>query len=159
MSGPPPKHPDERRRRNVPAGGEWQVAPGDSWEGEVVPDPPDGLTDASEEAWSIWFGSWMASFWQVDDLPTLRRLAKLYDECERLESGEWMSAIADTTGGTGRITRPAIPYGELRQLMDRFGLSPAARQKLRWLPPDGQAEATPAATATESRRYGHLTAV
>lgn len=158
MSGPPPKHPDERRRRNVPAGGEWQVAPGQSWSGEV-PEAPEGLTNESIEAWGIWFGSWMASFWQPEDLPALRRMVKLYDECERLEGAGWLEGV--DASAKGRVTRPAIPYGELRQLMDRFGLSPAARQRLRWLPPDGQAEQSgdPDPAATTSRRYGHLQAV
>lgn len=147
MSGPAPKKPDERRRRNVPAGGEWQPAPGSGWLHGDVPVPPDGLREAALETWGSWFSAWFSSFWSPDDLPMLRRLIRLYDECDRIEDGDWTEKV-----------RPAPPYAELRQLGDRFGLSPAARQKLRWLPPDDET-ASASKPAKKASRYKHLKAV
>lgn len=134
----PPKLPDERRRRNVPSAGEWTAAPGVGWQHGKTPACPPKLTKPAQDAWRLWLGSWMASFWQADDLPMLRRLVLLYDECER-----------------GEATVAA--QAEMRQLTDKFGLNPRARQQLRWLPPvEGEAAK---ATGKKSQRYGHLKAV
>jgi len=147
MPGPPPKDPSERRRRNLakPQRGEWVHAPGSGWRHGRKPRRPDGLTEASVKAWSVWLSSWPASFWEPHQVPLLRRLVRLHDQIERLE--DW--------DGDGKC--PPIPYAEFRQLADQFGVSPKGVQDRRWMPPkvDGD-EAKPAA---KPAAYGHLKAV
>ena len=134
MPGPAPKLPDERRRRNKPAAGEWVHAPGVGWRHGSVPKPPTGLLKASREAWSVWFAAWFASFWSPDDLPALRTVVRLYDAVER-----------------GELQRAP----ELRQQMDAFGVTPKGRQVLRWLPPLDDARGGSDASVGGGR-YGHL---
>src|SRR5439155_260809 len=49
--GPMPNPQAARRRRGSPQRGEWQSSPGVGWQQGPLPDPPDGLMAASEEAW------------------------------------------------------------------------------------------------------------
>jgi hypothetical protein len=56
----------------------------------------------------------MAARWLDADVPALRRLARMLDDYER-------------DGGTG------AHLAEIRQLEDRFGLTPAARTRLHWV--------------------------
>lgn len=138
MPGPAPKKPDERRRRNAPAGGEWKHAPGDGWLHGKVPAAPTSVGDRARAAWDIWFGSWPASFWSPLDLPQLEVMVDLLDKIHR-----------DAASSSERV--------EWRQLMDRFGLFPAAQQKLRWLPP--VVEEAPGRSTPKGGHYKGLRAV
>ena len=131
--GRAPKDPVARRRRNVPTRGEWQSSPGISWRDGALPQPPDGLTTASEAAWRVWMTSWIAANWTPADLPGLRLLIRLYD---RIERGEFQRA------------------SELRLWMDTYGLTPKGRQDRRWSPP----HETDFAGSREPKvdRYAHL---
>lgn len=114
MTGPPPKDPSQRRRRNAPERGDWQAAGAVGWQHGEVPEPPDGLLKASREAWSAWMGSWVGAHWTPLDLPGLRQLVRLYDQVER---GEFQRA------------------SELRLQMDTYGITPKGQQDRRWAPP------------------------
>jgi hypothetical protein len=81
-----------------------------------------------------------ASFWTPDDLPSLYRLVKIHDQIERAE-----------------VAGSPPPYGEYRQMIDRFGLSPSGRQRLRWLPPVDEPQ--PLTATKASTAYGHLQAI
>jgi hypothetical protein len=144
MPGPPPKPAEQRARRNTPAGGEWTHAPGSGWQHGEIPDPPDGLRDETKAEWRAWFSTWWSSFWTLDDLSMLRRMAKLLDECERIEAADWTEKI-----------RPSPPYGEFRQMTLQFGMTPKARQTLRWLPPQEK----PVEQDDEDEDWGHLRVV
>jgi hypothetical protein len=72
----------------------------------------------------------MAAAWLDVDRLTLERLAGLVDEAHR-----------------GVAT--AALLGEIRMLEDRFGLSPLARQRLRWQVGDVPVAAPPAALDAE----------
>lgn len=134
MPGPAPKRPEERRRRNQPAAGEWQPAPGEGWQHGPVPKPPTGLVKASRDAWETWMGSWWAAFWTPADLPGLYQLIRLYDRAWR---------EPDVVGF----------HSQLRQLMDTYGVTPKGRQDRRWKRP----EATPEQAKSKSGgTYGHL---
>ena len=137
MTGPAPKI--VRRRRNVPARGDWQAAPAVGWQHGPVPAPPDGLKDESLWAWQTWFAAWFASHWTPDDLPALRVLVKLYDEVER--------------GGVKAADR-----SELRQLMDNYGITPKGQQDRRWTRPKPEEEAAPSSPPRRSAagKYAHL---
>ena len=137
MPGPAPKEPQERRRRNEPAKGEWRYAEGIGWQHGRVPKCPDGLTAASKTAWKTWLNAWFASFWTPDDLPGLRQVIRLYDQIER---GEFQRA------------------GELRMQMNEYGISPKGQQDRRWKPPREDAPELPQSSRKGSH-YGHLKAV
>ena len=136
MSGPPPKSPEKRLRRNQPARGEWRAAEGVGWQHGPIPTAPDGLMDASIEAWTTWMAAWFAAHWGPEDLPGLLIVIHLYDQVER---GEFQRA------------------SELRLWMAGFGISPQGQQDRRWTPPQGPAkERKPVA---KSGRYDHLSLV
>ena len=136
MPGPAPK--PNRRRRNVPARGEWQPAPdATGWQHGEIPRPPSGLEDASIEAWDTWFKAWFASYWTPDDLPGLRQLIRLYDQVERNE-----------------FQRAA----ELRMEMDGYGITPRGQLVLRWTRPTGEeAPKSQSQNRQSGGRYAHLT--
>ena len=147
MPGPAPRGPGKTRRRNteiwtpLPAEGRREPAPklperqvldrdGDL---RSVPWQPSTL-----EWWTTVWASPMATQWSPADVPSLVRLAVLIDDC---------MVTADPRTGA-----------EIRQLEDRFGLSPQARLKLRWVigesaeaSAEASGDALPAAAADASR--------
>lgn len=134
MPGPIPK--EHRARRNEPARGDWQPAPGVGWQHGDVPKPPTGLTRASRDAWQAWFRSWFAAHWSPELLPGLRQVVRLYDQVER---GEYVRAA------------------ELRMAMDTYGMTPKGQAGLRWLAPKGDAPAADAEPTPSP--YAHLRVV
>jgi len=75
----------------------------------------------------------MATTWIEADVPALRRLAELVEKVNR-----------------GEVT--AMLLSEIRQLEDRFGLSPLARRRLEWELEHGrEAEHEKAAAAAAER--------
>jgi hypothetical protein len=126
--GPAPK--TARRRVNEPGRGDWQPVEGVGWQHGASPAVPDGLMEASREAWSTWMGAWFAAHWTPADLPGLRQLIRLYDQVER---GEFQRA------------------GELRLQMDTYGITPKGQQDRRWRPP---VEDKPAAPVKAINRRG-----
>lgn len=136
MSGPPPKV--NRRRRNVPAAGEWKPSPGAGWQHGAIPDAPDGLVAASRETWEAWFKGWWAANWTTDYLTQIRKAIQLYDATER--------------GDFKAIT-------ELRQWMDGIGVTFKGQQMLRWQPPKDAEAVVESAAPTPGGRFSHLRAV
>lgn len=132
----PPKDPTDRRRRNKSVRGEPASATAIGWQHGERPQPPDGLMQASADAWATWMGAWFASFWTPEDVPGLRQVIRLYDQVER---GEFQRA------------------SELRLQMDTYGITPKGQQDRRWKKPE-PAKTSEAKTSGASR-YGHLAAV
>lgn len=60
------------------------------------------------------------------DVPALLRLAMLVDD--QAHGVE----VVDPEGGVVVVPVPVTVLGEIRQLEDRFGLSPLARRRLQW---------------------------
>jgi hypothetical protein len=112
-----PKPAGARRRRNVPERGEWVATVAEGWQHGPVPDAPEGLMQASVDAWVTWFAAWFAAHWTPSDLPGLRQLVRLYDQVERSE-----------------FQRAA----ELRLQMDTYGITPKGQQDRRWSKPTEQ---------------------
>ena len=134
MAGRGPQPKAERVRRVEPVRGEAVVAVAQCWSHGEIPPAPDGLMPASLEAWTIWFGSWFASFWSPADLPGIRQMIRLYDQVER---GEFQRA------------------SELRLTMDTYGVTPKGQQDRRW-----KQAATAEASGTQgSGHYSHLRAI
>jgi hypothetical protein len=108
---PDPKPPSRRRRRN-PVPGEGQLPA----QGRTTPAPPLAKGFAwlewTREYWATIWASPMATRWTDYDVPALTRLAMLQQR-----------ALIDDD-------RKVL--GEVRQLEDRFGLSPRGRRLLGW---------------------------
>lgn len=112
---------DQRNTKNP-----WKFAEGEGWQHGRKPPPPSGLTDAGKKAWRTWLGAWWACFYTPDDLPGLELAVRIYD-----------AALA----GHVDVSK-AIP------LLDRYGITPEGRFKLRWArteqQPTGQGSGKPA---------------
>lgn len=130
---PPLKDPAQRRNRHKPLLGELAPAPGHGWQHGPVPDPPEGMTEATVTAWHAWLSGWSASFLTPGDVPALRVLAQLHDAVDR-----------------GELVRAT----ELRLWLDALGLSPKGALQLRRKPPEKPV--IPAATPAPGARFGHL---
>lgn len=131
MSGPLPK-PSGLQRRNAPKALASVTA--------LVPDvacppPPAGLLKATRDRWLAFWTSPVAKLVDTgSDLPALSRLFELVDDCTRYRTSIRQSPFLE--GSQGQVVRN--PYvrdlqaaqAELRQLEDRFGLSPRARLSL-----------------------------
>ena len=117
MPGPAPK--PNRRRRNVPARGEWQPAPPtEGWQHGEIPTPPENLRPQSVDAWTLWFGAWYAARWTPDMVPGLRLVILAYDH---VASGHDVKATDRTA---------------LHALMRAYGITPDGQAALRWARPD-----------------------
>lgn len=128
MPGPNPKPADRRQRRNRPALVSVPATPA------AAPPPPEGLLKASVAAWDALWASPVASTYLESDLPALARLFSLIDERTRISAGIGSERLV--AGSQGQ-PRPHPMYAvvtsldaEIRQLEDRFGLSPKARMQL-----------------------------
>jgi P27 family predicted phage terminase small subunit len=130
VSGPAPKPASERQRRNKRDVG--QLVPIES--ARIIPGPPPGLLALTKSAWEAFWTTPLAQLITDADLPALHRLFDLYDELDRI----WRAAKKHriVTGSQGQeVLNPLYRQadslrGEIRQLEDRFGLTPMARLKL-----------------------------
>lgn len=140
MPGPAPKV--TRRRRNLPARGEWQEAPPvEGWQHGDIPPPPDGLRADTQEAWQTWFGAWFAAHWTPDMLPGIRLVALAYDDVIR--------------GGVKAADRTA-----LHALMRAYGITPDGQLALRWQrPKDEVIPSQPQPSPDGASPYAHLKVV
>ena len=132
--GPAPK--EDKVNRVAPTRGDVRQAAAPCWVGDV-PEPPEGLMQASADAWAVWFGSWFAAFWTASDVPGIRQMIRLYDQVERGEFGR---------------------AGELRLQMDTYGVTPKGQQDRRWKPPP-ESVIPVAVVDGGARRYDKLRAV
>lgn len=90
-----------------------------------------GHTDKGLELWADWWATPMSTMWGPFDADALERLLLMYEQ-------SWAQ---------DPDLKPAA--GEIRQLEDRFGLTPSARARLGW-----QVEGVDI-PATEPDRLGH----
>jgi len=129
MPGPLPKPAHRRQRQNRPALVSMPTRP------SLTPEPPDGLLAASRAAWDALWQSPVAVTYLPSDLPALRRLFALTDERERaFRVARKAGRLSEGHKGQP-VLNPALRYvgdldAEIRQLEDRFGLTPRARMQL-----------------------------
>jgi P27 family predicted phage terminase small subunit len=132
--GPAPKDPEKRQRRN--AAKDLAVVSEAAVDVPEPPSPPAGLLKKTRERWADYWSSPVAKLADpVSDLPALERLFALYDDLERSNAAVKKSGHM-VTGSQGQaVLNPLLRHiqvtqGEVRQMEDRFGLSPRARLSL-----------------------------
>src|SRR4051812_14288629 len=103
-----PAEPGARRRRNLNQS-QWRGLPADGRKGRAPACPPK-WSKATKDWWKIIWRSPMATVWLESDIPALTLLGDLRN-------------MAEPT---------AAILGEIRQIEDRFGLSPKSRRMLQW---------------------------
>lgn len=100
-----------------------------------APNAPSGLLTSLRRTWTAFWGSPLAQNVVLPtDIPALERLWRLYDERERASRAARRQRIV--VGSQGQpVLHPLLRYvgdldAEIRQLEDRFGLTPLARLRL-----------------------------
>ena len=138
MPGPPPKHPDTRRRRN--ASPTFRVLPASGRKGRApkwpLADPPSAVQAAR---WRRLWKSPQATAWS--DMGQIEESVAYY---VLLES--W--SLSEDCPGAIRA--------EMRQMNDRLGLNPKAMRSLGWQVEDVSAEAAPSAKVAQIVDYRKL---
>ena len=111
---PLPKPPEQRRRRNA-GQARWRQLPSEGRAEKAPTLPPKKPTwlKGTRDWWLTIWASPMATAWEMADVDSLVRLARLKDDFDR-----------------GMAPASALPA--MQQLEDRFGLSPKARRALQW---------------------------
>lgn len=109
--GPAPVDPSRRRRRNVPARGEWVDLP-EVWERRLgeLPGPPERWSARTRAAWEAWACDPATTQYGPSDLAAVEMLAWVMEESVQ-----------------GRV-KPS----EVRLWMDGLGLTPKGKRDLRW---------------------------
>lgn len=133
--GPIPKDPLRRQRAKTHRPASLEVvkpAHDVAATPDGVPPPPEGVAERTAAQWAGFWGSPVAKLVDpVSDLPALERLFLLYDDC--LQFRESIRKHPMVEGSQGQLVRnPFVKdlkdaQAEIRQLEDRFGLSPRAR--------------------------------
>jgi hypothetical protein len=141
MSGPAPKQPSERRRRNVPAGGEWIELPA-TVEKPILPPLPrrtraEGPWSArTRETWEAWRQDPATTHYTPADVGYALSTIRLVEIAHAQPTAAWLA--------------------EIRRRMDGLGLTAKGKRYLRWR------VAAPAEVvelpASRSRRRRHLEA-
>lgn len=128
---PQTKLPGQRRRRNK-AQPQWQGLPttGRTGPPPALPAKRPAWLKSTREWWKTIWASPMAAAWLPADVPTLQRMAYLVEAVAR---GDMRADL----------------LSEIRQLEDRFGLSPKSRRALQW-------QITPAEDEPEKDLPEHL---
>jgi P27 family predicted phage terminase small subunit len=131
LRGPTSKPPDRRQGHRDRTVVELRPAP----EPAEAPEAPSRLLKVTREAWAAYWSAPVASV--VDrrsDLPAIRRLFTLYDERERCyRSARTARVVAGSQGQP--VLNPLYKHmttldAEIRQMEDRFGLTPASKGRL-----------------------------
>lgn len=127
----PPKPSDRRQRRNTREVGAVVSLPSRS---TPAPATPSGLLAPVRAAWDAFWGSEQSSLVMPADHPALLRLFSLLDERERCSRAARKSPLVEGSQGQPTLNPLLKHVGsldtEIRQLEDRFGLTPLARLRL-----------------------------
>lgn len=131
MPGPPPKHPDQRRRRN--AAPTLTQLPADGRKGTAPEWPLTKPSAAEQRFWTdVWATPQAAAWERLGWVRTVARYVRVAVQAEKPKA-------------------PAAVCGEARQMEDRLGLTPMSLLRLRWeIKADEVAEAR--AQRPEARR-------
>jgi hypothetical protein len=146
------KPPGQRRRRNA-GQSQWEELPAAGRKGPAPKPRTDReLGPVALRYWKELWKSPMAVAFIDADIQPLTRLAVLVDDRARAESADGLLGIVESCEGgevkviVGQFSGDA----EIRQLEDRYGVSPKARRALQWEIKQGEVVKHP--TAGRSRR-------
>jgi P27 family predicted phage terminase small subunit len=136
MSGPPPKTPERRQRRNArtTTGRESALValPGGRRD---VPDPPPGLLKAAKDRWhGFWASEVARAIDPQSDLPALERWVKATDEYDRVAKVVKRSRLVKGSMGQP-VANPLLGYlaqleSQISKAEAAFGMTPIARLRL-----------------------------
>lgn len=145
-----PKHPDTRQRRNA-SGGDLVLVQG----GKLEPPKLDRRwLKVTKEAHDAFWSSDVALAVRPEDLSTLRRLFNLKDDHERMSRAARREPLV--AGSQGQLVENPMAkradrlLGEIRQLEERFGMTPTSRMRLAVSTADAQSAVSSAAQAAAS---------
>lgn len=110
---PLPKPPGQRVRRNLDNPTWKHLAPAKPFK---TPPAARGWSASTKKWWKLIWESPMRPMWLESDVPALIRLGHLLE-----------------IQATGKISAEMV--AEIRQIEDRFGLSPKSRRQLQWFIP------------------------
>ena len=101
----------------------------------IGPKAPTGLLKKSKERWQVFWESPVSKMVDMNsDMPALERLFFLYDERLRASRGFRRQRMVEGSQGQLVVNPLAKLFkdfdAEIRQLEDRFGLTPMARMRL-----------------------------
>lgn len=157
MGGVGPTASKSRRRANKPARGDWKPTPGLGWQHGPMPEPPAGLLPETEETWRTWMASWIASTWAPHHLPNVRTAIRLQDQVTRAACDPFIDMGTEVKPFW--VRRPS-PAAELRQWLDRLGLTRKGEQDQRIEAPTDVPSPSRAKTGTaKPERPSHLRVV
>ena len=115
MSGPAPKHPSARARRNKTST-RATLSPVHDVEAPKLPSRPDGWHEMTVQWWADIWASPMSPEWDESDVHNVYLLAMIYDDI-------W------TAEGARERAQAASEY---RQQRKDLGLTPFDRRRLEW---------------------------
>jgi hypothetical protein len=115
-SGPPPKHPADRVRRNKTPG--MTQLPAEGYTGEIPEWPLEAASRTEMQRWKWLWRKPQAVLWIKDGMEDI--VARYVRNCIALENG------------SGMTVAQAYLVSEVRQQEDRLGRSPMALMRLRW---------------------------
>lgn len=129
---PQPKKPPARRVDRRSSRAPLELIDGDGGQLAAIPPAPPGLLRVTKLAWGSFWTSALTVVVRLDtDLPGLVRLFTLYDERERAYRGYRKERLIQGSQGQrviNPLARALVSFdAEIRQLEDRFGLTPKAR--------------------------------
>jgi len=136
--------------------------------------PPPAPPELGEHATAWWRRVWrtpMAGYWTDGDLASVKRLAYLTDDLDRVrrarrgphlaaevqrlgaELGVDLTFLAEALEALPSAPAPAL-LGQIAALEDRLGLSPAGRRRLGWVVAQADGPEAPVLTLAPDRRGG-----
>lgn len=126
---PMPKPPERRQGRH-----RVDVGPIPSSPAFAPPQPPPGLSSPLRGEWERLWSAPLAATFTTSDLPALERLFTLRDEAQRHQRAAKRTPTIEGSKGQDvlnpRLRQRDALLAEIRQLEDRFGLSPRSRLQL-----------------------------
>ncbi len=123
--GTAPKLPEQRRRSNAPARGEWTELPKS---GVGPPKPNPAWSARVVTAWDAWWNDPASTQWTEADVEAVHALAELMDD--------------------GLVKHA----GEIRLRTDALGLSQKGKRDMRWRIVEAEEEAEPKKPVKSRRR-------
>ena len=118
-AGRPPKDPSQKVTRHAMKY-PWTESGTQGWRWEK-PKPPTGLSKEARDAWDAWFTAWWAVHYELEDVPALRNLIRLFDQVSRRPDDRGLQS-------------------ELHRQMNTWGLTTKGRTDNRWLAPKVEEE-------------------